>query len=74
MPKNMVRRAAINSVGDPEDFFGFFQCDTCIHYSVGAEDQCAAFDSIPLDIVTNEFRHIKRHPLQKNDIVYKRKV
>ncbi len=73
MSKEAVRRAASNSVVDEEDFFGSFQCDSCIHYSVGDEDQCAAFDSIPLDIVTDKFIHTKRHPLQDNDIIFEEK-
>lgn len=73
MSKNGVRRAASNSMEDQDEFFGSFQCDSCVHYDVGEEDQCAAFDSIPLDIVANEFIHTKRHPLQDNDIVFEEK-
>lgn len=52
------------------------QCFECKHLIFNpAEFRCPAFPDqpIPYEILTNQFNHIKRHPEQKNDIVFERK-
>ena len=45
------------------------QCLECKHYL--KKDKCKAFEKIPEDIiVTGEFDHTKKHPDQKNNIIF----
>ena len=50
------------------------QCNTCMHNFRDLESKkirCAAFpDGIPREILFRDFDHTKKHPDQKNEIVY----
>ena len=50
-----------------------YSCLHCVHLNKGGHT-CAAFPRQIIDpIFTGEIRHLKPHPLQKNDIVFERK-
>ena len=44
-------------------------CDNCKHYNNDGIS-CKAFKVIPIEIISGEFSHTKKHPEQKNDIVF----
>ncbi|MDM7986237.1 MAG: hypothetical protein QUS13_02765 [Smithella sp.] len=70
-PKNTVRNAASNMIFDADDFFGYSLCNHC--KNAGHPDGgCKAFPSrtLPDDILFGKFAHIRRHPEQKNDILF----
>lgn len=47
------------------------QCVDCIYWRQGA---CVAFPKeIPMDILTNEFIHDKKHSKQTGPVIFKRK-
>ena len=48
------------------------QCAKCINYIRNIKNTiCKAFpEGIPEDILSDEFEHIKKHPKQKNDILF----
>ena len=49
------------------------KCFDCVHFNFngdGLGHSCKAFDLIPDDIFFNEFDHTKKHPAQKNDILF----
>lgn len=47
------------------------QCNTCAHKLTG--DACAAFDKIPIQILTNALKHDRTLENQKKDFIYERK-
>ena len=47
------------------------QCPKCKHFISAGRLECKAFGKIPLEILNNEFIHNKKHPDQKNDIIFK---
>lgn len=59
-----------------EDRFISAQCFKCKHLIfTPAEFRCPAFDNfIPDDILINKFEHTKKHPDQKNNILFEGKV
>ncbi|GEM_PF-3939170 len=76
--KEAFRRAASNMIVDLYDFSGCKCFDHCKHLqeNVGPDGWCAAFPDgpVPDDIFMGEFDHTKRHPDQKNDIVYEKET
>jgi len=56
------------------DMFGAGQCENCRHYT--GTIYCKAFpgeDGIPVDILTDQFIHVRKHPEQENEILFERK-
>jgi hypothetical protein len=52
------------------------QCPSCKYFLPDETGfRCEAFldKDIPYDILTGNFRHIKKHPEQDNDILWERK-
>lgn len=49
-------------------------CIQCKYLKIlGLNFTCKAFPGgIPMDIITNEFVHTKRHPQQKNDVTFQK--
>jgi len=46
-----------------------YQCYNCKRYL--SDNNCSAFlEGIPEKILTGEFNHTKKHPDQKNDILF----
>ena len=46
-------------------------CASCEFLFLNGKKNCKAFpDGIPKDILTGEFDHRKKHPDQKNDILF----
>ena len=74
MAKSRPKKQWDYYVGDGEDV-KVCQCNSCVHYFNIAAVACRAFpEGIPLDILKNKFNHKRKlHPLQKNDILYKKK-
>ncbi|HOX14564.1 MAG TPA: hypothetical protein PLP18_00400 [Smithellaceae bacterium] len=63
--------AASNMVFDLDDFAGFTLCHHCKNAG-HPEGGCKAFPgrALPDDILFGRFKHTKRHPEQKNDILF----
>jgi hypothetical protein len=70
-PKIAFRNAASNMIFDADDFFGFTLCNHCKNAG-HPEGGCKAFPgrALPDDILFGEFKHTKKHPEQKNNILF----
>ena len=55
---------------DNEPMLNINQCAYCKYYNREKPLSCLSFDKIPVEILLNEFIHDKKHPEQKNDIVF----
>jgi hypothetical protein len=75
--KEAFRRAASNFIIDLYDFTGCKCYDHCKHLRHTENSWCDAFPNSelpPEDIFDGDFDHTKRHPAQKNDIVYEKET
>jgi len=48
------------------------QCTNCKNLIEWEDSKCKAFNDIPFEILDNKFKHNKKHPKQKNNILFER--